>query len=212
MHWRIELSQYCYDIVFREGKFKVVPDILSHVYCGSTTVDALYRIHANPCHPGVTRMYHYIHFCNLPYSLDDVKCITEACSICCEVKPRFYKPPSATLIKCSQPFERLSMDFKGPLPLTKNHYFLTVIYEFSRFPFIFPCSDIRSQTVISCLKSLFSLLDFLLLYTAIMQNVLHLQKLSSFFTSVELRVHFLLCITLVEIHNVNALMALFGTF
>ena len=161
MRWRIELSQYCYDIVYREGKFNVVPDALSRVYCASTTVNALYRIHADLCHPGVTRMYHYVRIRNLPYSLNDVKRMIEGCTICSEIKPRFYKPPQGTLIKCSQPFERLSLDFKGPLPsATKNHYFLTVVDEFSRFPFIFPCSDISSRTVILCLNSLFSLFGF----------------------------------------------------
>ena len=99
MRWKIELSQYCYDIVYREGKFNVVPDALSRAYCSSTTVNALYRIHADLCHPGITRMYHYVRLRNLPYSLDDVKRMTEACSICCEIKPRFYKPPPANLIK-----------------------------------------------------------------------------------------------------------------
>ena len=45
MQWRIELSRYCYDIVYRQGKFNVVSDALSRVYCAATTVNALYRIH-----------------------------------------------------------------------------------------------------------------------------------------------------------------------
>ena len=102
----MELSQYCYDIVYRQGKFNVVSDALSQVYCAATTVNALYRIHAGLCHLGITRMYHYIRQRNLPYSLDDT------CAIC-EIKPKFFKPPIVNLIKSSQPFERLSMDFKG---------------------------------------------------------------------------------------------------
>ena len=71
-------------------------------------------------------MYHYVRLHNLPYSLDNIKRMTEACSICCEIKPRFFKPPPAILIKCTQPFEKLSIDFKGPLPsTTENHHFLT---------------------------------------------------------------------------------------
>ena len=119
MRWRMELSQYCYDIVYRQGKFNVVSDALSRVYCAA--VNALYRmrfieIHAGLCHAGINRMYHYIRQRNLPYSLDDVKRMTSACGICCEIKPKFFKPPIVNLIKSSQPFERLSMDFKGPLP------------------------------------------------------------------------------------------------
>ena len=108
-------------------------------------------------------MYHYVRLRNLPYSLENVKRMTESCSICCEIKPRFYQPPPANLIKSTQPFETLSMDFKGPLPsTTKNHYFLTVIDKLSRFPFVFQCSDISSQSIISCSNSLpvFSLFGF----------------------------------------------------
>ena len=77
----------------------------------------------------------------MPYSLDDVKRMAEACSISCEFKPRFYKAPPANLIKRSQPFERLSRDLKNPLPpTTKNHYLLIVVDEFSIFPFVFSCS------------------------------------------------------------------------
>ena len=71
MRWRIELSQNCSD--YCQEKFTVVFDALSRVYCTATTVNTLYRIHAGLCHPGVTRIYHYIRQRNLPYSLDDVK-------------------------------------------------------------------------------------------------------------------------------------------
>ncbi|XP_064109531.1 uncharacterized protein LOC135217506 [Macrobrachium nipponense] len=54
--------------------------------------------------------------------------------------------------------ERLSIDFKGPLPSTTNNkYILTVIDEYSRFPFVFPCPNMHSKTVIKCLESIFSL-------------------------------------------------------
>ena len=47
MRWKIELSQYCYNILYHEGKFNVVPDVLLRAYCAGTTVNALYRIHAD---------------------------------------------------------------------------------------------------------------------------------------------------------------------
>ena len=53
------------------------------------------------------------------------------------------------------------MDFKGPLPSkTKNRYIFTVVDEFSQFPFVFGCKDTSFRTVISCLRSLFSLFGF----------------------------------------------------
>ena len=57
------------------------------------------------------------------------------------------------LIKPTQPFERLSIDFKGPFPSsTTNCHLLTVIDEFSRFPFAFPCPDMKTSTMIRCLR------------------------------------------------------------
>ena len=98
-------------------------------------------------------MYHYIRQTNLPYSLDDVKRMTSACAICCEIKPKFFKPPIVNLFKSLQPFQRVSIDFKDPLPSkTKNHYIFTVFDEFSRFSFVFACKDTSSRTFILCLR------------------------------------------------------------
>ena len=68
--------------------------------------------------------------------------------------PGCVKAP--TIWASLQPFERLSMDCKGPLASKiKNYYIFTVVDEFSRFPFVFACKDKSSRTVISCLRSLF---------------------------------------------------------
>ncbi|CAI9734294.1 retrovirus-related Pol poly from transposon [Octopus vulgaris] len=170
MRWRIELAQYQFDIIYRQGKFNVASDALSRTYCAATTDKELYRIHAALCHPRITRLFHYIKVKNLPYSVDDVKRITNNCVICCEVKPRFTKTSVSSGIKSTQAFERLNLDFKGPLPsvsfkgplpsVSKNHYFLTVVDEYSRFSFIFPCTNTSGHSVISNLKVLFSLFGF----------------------------------------------------
>ena len=77
------------------------------------------------------------------------------CQVC---KPQFYKPPTSYLIKSTQPFQRLNIDFKGPVPsASPNKYMLTVVDEFSRFPFAFPCRDVSAQTVIMCLNQLFAI-------------------------------------------------------
>ena len=49
---------------------------------------------------------------------------------------------------------------------------LTVVDEYSRFPFAFPCKDARSQTVISCLSQMFS--------TFGMPNFVHSDRGASF--------------------------------
>ena len=76
------------------------------------------------------------------------------------------KRPCATLSRsvgrgtnaATQPFERLNLDFKGPLPSKiRNRYILTVVDEYIRFPFAFPCSDISATAIIQCLCSLFAI-------------------------------------------------------
>ena len=101
---------------------------------------------------------HFIRTKNLPFSLDEVRRVTAQCKACAETKPQFFKPPKSSLIKATQSFERLSVDFKGPLPsITKNKYLLTMIDEYSRFPFAFPCQDMTSATVIKCHEEVFSM-------------------------------------------------------
>ena len=159
LRWRLEPSCYDFDIVYRPGKENIPSDTFSRSTCASVenVQVSLYSLHNSLCHPGVTRLYHFVRQKNLPFSLDEIKKLTNNCRVCCECKPRFHKPSPVNLIKATRPFERLNLDFKGPLPSNnKNIYFLNVVDEFSRFPFVFPCSDVSAKTVIGCLLSLFS--------------------------------------------------------
>ncbi|XP_069936407.1 uncharacterized protein [Cherax quadricarinatus] len=80
------------------------------------------------------------------------------CRLCAECKPNFHQPEKTHLIKSTQPFERLNIDFKGPPPsINQNRYFLNIVDEYSRFPFVFPCANVAASTVISCLSQLFSI-------------------------------------------------------
>ena len=116
----------------------------------------LSAIHDGMCHPGVTCLLHFVRSKKLPYSVEDVRRVVTSCRTCAECKPNFYQPAKIPLIKATQPFERLSVDFKGPLPSThKNQYFL-IVNEYSIFPFVFPCSNMSTTTIISCLTQLFS--------------------------------------------------------
>ena len=84
--------------------------------------------------------------------------MTSQCEECQQIKPHFFRSNDARLIKATQVFERLNLDFKGPLPsASSNKYFLTVVDEYSRFPFAFPCCDMTAKTVIQCLTQLFSI-------------------------------------------------------
>ena len=103
-------------------------------------------------------MIHFVRTKNLPYSVEEVKKVTSECSVCAEIKPRFYRPNKTHLVKSTQPFEKLSIDFKGPLPsVSKNKYLLTIIDEYSRFPYAFACADMTASSVIKCLVQLFSI-------------------------------------------------------
>ncbi|XP_048577994.1 uncharacterized protein LOC125559879 [Nematostella vectensis] len=156
--WRLELASFSHTVKYRPGKDNVAPDSLTRAFTASMPTSSLAEIHAALCHPGVTRMLHFVKSKNLPYSTDEVKKTCAACRTCAELKPQFYRPEASVLIKATQPMERLSIDFKGPLPTsTHNPYMLTVVDEYSRFPFAFPCPNTHSSTVIKCLEQIFTL-------------------------------------------------------
>nr|XP_014294134.1 uncharacterized protein LOC106692604 [Halyomorpha halys] len=152
--WWLEMSCYNYEIIYRPGRQN--QDIFSRT-CNATQSDLLYSLHCVLCYPGVTRMVYWVRTRNLPYSVEDIKKMTASCPSCNTVKPQFYKNSKFTLVKAMHPFERISMDFKGPLPSkSRNKYLLTIVDEFSRFPFAYPCPNMNSSTVIDCLTSLFT--------------------------------------------------------
>lgn len=173
--WRAELSCYHYDIEYRAGKENITADALSRV-CGATVGVGLKELHEKLCHPGVARMTHFIRGRNLPYSVEEVRRVIKECATCSELKPRFHKPGHNQLIKATQPFERLNLDFKGPLPsCSKNKYMLVIVDEYSRFPFVFPCSDVSAETVMTCLTQLFSIFG--------MPNYIHSDRGASFMSA-----------------------------
>ena len=158
LRWRLELMPFVYDIQYRPGPMNTAADALSRQFSASTTPLHLMDLHKSLCHPGVRRLYHFVQARNLPFSLDQVKSTTASCITCCKLKPRFYKPTSEPLIKSLRPFDRLSIDFKGPLPSsTPNKYILIVVDEYSRYPFAFPCKELSTHVVIKCLQTIFSL-------------------------------------------------------
>ena len=156
--WRMELSCFSFDIFYRPGKHNIPADTFTRIYCSLISTSSLYELHKSLCHPGISRMTAFVRNRYLPFSFEDIRKITSLCSICNECKSRFHKPEPAHIIKATQPFERLNLDFKGPLPsVANNKYMLTVIDEFSRFPFAIPCSYVETKTAITKLCDLFSI-------------------------------------------------------
>ena len=94
---------------------------------------------------------------------------------CAEVELQFFKLASQTLIKAVRPWDRISVDFKGPVS-SPHPYLLIVVDEHSRFPFVFPCKNMKSSTVTLCLSSLFCLV-FLVACIAIEALLSYLEKL-----------------------------------
>ena len=153
----MELAYFSYDIAYRSGKQNAAADALSWICSSTPTADKLHGLHEDLCHSGVTRMLHFVRSKNMPYSVENVRAVVRSCQVCSEIKPRFIRRAPQTLIKASQPFERLSIDFKGPLPSSsRNRYLLTVVDKYSRFPFAFLCADVAAATVIKHLTNLFS--------------------------------------------------------
>jgi transposase InsO family protein len=89
--------------------------------------------------------------------MEEVKSMTSQCKTCAEIKPRFLRPKNPPLIKALQPFDRLSIDFKGPLPsVSQNKYLLVIVDEYLRFSFAYPCRGMTSTAVIKHLGNIFS--------------------------------------------------------
>lgn len=136
--WCIELSCYSYDIVYCPGKENATANTFSQI-CGLISVsDTLQILHKDVCHPCIMKMPYFICCRNLPYSIDEIKKIIASCPIRSELKPRLFKPGPGNILMVTQPFERLNINFKGPLPSNMNNcYLLTVVNKYSRFPFAF---------------------------------------------------------------------------
>ena len=156
--WRLEMSCYNFDIIYRPGKDNVAADTFTRVYCSMISRDSLYQLHNALCHPGITRLNAFVKARNLPFSIEDIRKTVSNCQICQECKPRFYKTPKVPLIKATQPMERLNLDFKGPLPsASQNKYLLNIIDEYTRFPFAIPCKDLSAETISNSLSQVFSM-------------------------------------------------------
>ena len=129
MRWRAELSCYDFDIIHRPGEENIPPDVFSRSLCASADTDShstksLMEIHESLCHPGVTRLHHFVRAKNLPYSIDEVRRAVSACRVCAECKSQFYRGDHGRLIKATLPFESLNIDFKGPFVSTNRHKYI----------------------------------------------------------------------------------------
>ena len=87
LRWRLELSCYSFDLIYRPGRDNIPPDTLSRVMCATATADSLHKLHESLWHPAVTRLSHFVRTKSLPYSLEEIKNMTSQCPVCCECNP-----------------------------------------------------------------------------------------------------------------------------
>ena len=135
----MKLASYSYEIKYRPGKQNLGSHTFFRAFCESLSESStLKEIYENLRHSGITRLLHFVRTNNLPYSASDVKRVVSSCEVCAKMKSEFYFPKENTLIKATQPMERLSLDFKGPVSsVNSNNYLLIVVDELSRIPFAF---------------------------------------------------------------------------
>ena len=113
--WRMELASFLYVVKYRPGQGNVGPDTLTRAFRTSiSSLRTLEEHHNQLCHPGITRLLHFVRTKNLSFSTTEVKQVISGCKVCGEIKPTFTQSDNGTLIKATQSMERLSVDFKDP--------------------------------------------------------------------------------------------------
>ena len=75
LRWRMELSEYDFDVVYRSRKMSSVSDALSRAFCANIYDNTLRKLQESLCHPGVTRLHHFVRVKNLPYSVNEVRIV-----------------------------------------------------------------------------------------------------------------------------------------
>jgi len=150
LSWRIELGTFSYNVIHRPGSENVAADALSRVIAVLNLHLDLMKIHGSLGHPGKTWLHHFIRSKNLPYSLEKVRSLCSKCNVCAELKPRIFKKGTETL-KAKQPWDCISIDFKGPVrSRSRKPYLFVAVDEFSRFPYTESCFSLLQYDFQNC--------------------------------------------------------------
>lgn len=163
--WRLELSEFDFKIQHLPGILNTAADALTR---GTSVVSMDHSSqlaqlrHTQYGHPGIKRLCQLLKMTGESSTMSNVeevcKKVTTTCRICSQIKPRWIKPLELHVIKSTAPWQRISVDFMTNKPNSEGYCnVLTVIDEYSRFPFAFATKDRLSTTVIERLTQLFTL-------------------------------------------------------
>ena len=88
-----------------------------------------------------------------PKLREDVNVMVKTCRACQSVKKGRINPMNSGSIKtfdASEPFQLVSIDIMGPLPITShgNRYIVSMIDKFSKFCLLIPVKDIKALSII----------------------------------------------------------------
>ena len=151
--WRLEHASFSYTLKYRPCKHRTHSHVHSLLLCQHQALRDPQWVGSPRCNSNVT-------LCDVKeHAIFNRRCQENCstCRTCAELKP-VLSSNSWKLIKSTLPMERLGIDFKSLLPTTsRNAYILTVVDEYSRFPFAFPCPNMHSPTVIKCIDQIVTL-------------------------------------------------------
>ncbi|KAG8190994.1 hypothetical protein JTE90_010852 [Oedothorax gibbosus] len=75
LRWHLDLTCFKFDIIYRPLSSNAAADAFSRISASAIPQPDLKELHIALCHPGITRMYHWVRGKNLPFSLEDIKAL-----------------------------------------------------------------------------------------------------------------------------------------
>jgi hypothetical protein len=92
MRWRLELACFKFDVIYRPGNRNTTADTLSRITAAIGSGVNLTSLHYALCHPGISQTKCWVHTKNLPFSIDDIREVTNECPVGNELKGNELKP------------------------------------------------------------------------------------------------------------------------
>ena len=78
-------------------KKNVAADTFSRIATIGHPRQELTDLHEQLCHPGVSRLSHFVRSRNLPFTQEQVKAVTNSCKSCMYLKPQFLRTEGTLL-------------------------------------------------------------------------------------------------------------------